>query len=171
MCPHQPHTNCYTMLSIRRRPHQHRNQATTTTTTTATRANSPTLAIFSGGEGHTGRGMGMSAEGVDVEWLGVKAVVADDEERVQRRVVLGMYSEEWQGNVRGTYNPGGPLHTSATATASVVFHSPCAPAHRRPLISKPIYYIFNIYYILYYLYSYDSTAFGIHVVTCSSMVI
>jgi len=81
------------MPSIRRRPHKHRNQATTTTTT-ATRTNSPTLAIFSGGEGHTGTGMGMPAEGVDVVWLGVKAVVADDEGRVKRRVVLGMYSEE-----------------------------------------------------------------------------
>jgi len=82
---HYPHTDGYTMSSIRRRPHKHRNQATTTTTTTTTtRTNSPTLAVFGGGEGHAGRGMGMPpAEGVDVVWLGVKAVVVDDEGRVE----------------------------------------------------------------------------------------
>jgi hypothetical protein len=85
--------------------------------------------------------MGMSAEGVDQ--LRVKVVVVKDEGRVKRRAVSGMYSEGWERNARGTYNPGGSLHTSATAAALVVFHSPYAPTHRHQLVLTPIFNILN----------------------------
>jgi len=116
---------------IRRRPHKHRNQATTITTTTTTTNSLFTLAVFNGEEENAGRGMDIPAEGVNR--LRVKVVVVDDEGWVKCRVVLGMYSEEWERNARGTYNPGGSLHTSTTAKVMVVFHSPYVPTYKRQL--------------------------------------